>query len=303
MIVRGLIAVLHALYSGLHPEAVVAVDAPAELGRLGLDQHLSSQRSNGLRSMVGADPRHRPVGAGAGLSMATPLETLLAERGWLLADGATGTNLFDMGLEAGEAPELWNETEPGKVRALYDGAIGAGSDLFLTNSFGGNASRLKLHEAEGRAFELNRIAAAIAREAADAAGRPVVVAGSMGPTGEIMAPLGPLTVEDAAEMFEEQARGLLAGGADVLWVETISAPDEFQAAALGIARTGAPWCGTMSFDTAGRTMMGADLRRHGGAGRRAGAPAAGLRRQLRGRGLGPPAHRARLPRRRIRACR
>ena len=142
------------------------------------------------------------------------------------------------------------------MRALYDGAIGAGSDLFLTNSFGGNASRLKLHDAEGRAYELNRIAAEIAREAADAAGRPVVVAGSMGPTGEIMAPLGPLTIEGAAEMFEEQARGLLAGGADVLWVETISAAEEFEAAALGIARTGAPWCGTMSFDTAGRTMMG-----------------------------------------------
>ena len=78
----------------------------------------------------------------------------------------------------------------------------------------------------------------------------------MGPTGEIMAPLGPLTIEAAAEMFEEQARGLIAGGADVLWVETISAPDELRAAALGIARAGAPWCGTMSFDTAGRTMMG-----------------------------------------------
>jgi 5-methyltetrahydrofolate--homocysteine methyltransferase len=78
----------------------------------------------------------------------------------------------------------------------------------------------------------------------------------MGPTGEIMAPLGPLTIESAAQMFEEQARGLIEGGADLLWVETISAPEEFQAAALGIARTGAPWCGTMSFDTAGRTMMG-----------------------------------------------
>jgi 5-methyltetrahydrofolate--homocysteine methyltransferase len=188
--------------------------------------------------------------------MTTRLDTLLAERDWLMADGATGTNLFNMGLEAGEAPELWNEREPAKIRALYEGAIGAGSDIFLTNSFGGNASRLKLHEAEGRAFELNRIAAEIAREAADAAGRPIVVAGSMGPTGEIMAPLGPLSIEAAAEMFEEQARGLIAGGADVLWVETISAPEEFQAAALGIARAGAPWCGTMSFDTAGRTMMG-----------------------------------------------
>jgi len=186
----------------------------------------------------------------------TRLDTLLAGRDWLLADGATGTNLFAMGLEAGEAPELWNEAEPAKIRALYDGAVGAGSDIFLTNRIGGNRSRLKLHEAEARAFDLNRIAAEIAREAADAAGRPVVVAGSMGPTGEIMAPLGPLTIEDAAEIFEEQARGLLAGGADVLWVETISAPDEIRAAALGIARADAPWCCTMSFDTAGRTMMG-----------------------------------------------
>ncbi len=186
----------------------------------------------------------------------TRLDTLLAGRDWLLADGATGTNLFAMGLEAGEAPELWNDTEPARIRALYDGAVGAGSDLFLTNSFGGNASRLRLHDADARVFDLNRIAAAIAREAADAAGRPVVVAGSMGPTGEIMAPLGPLSIEAAAEMFEEQARGLLAGGADVLWVETISAPDELRAAALGIARADAPWVCTMSFDTAGRTMMG-----------------------------------------------
>lgn len=188
--------------------------------------------------------------------MATSLETLLADRDWLLADGATGTNLFNMGLEAGDAPELWNESQPEKIRALYDGAVNAGSDLFLTNSFGGNASRLKLHEADGRAHALNRIAAEIAREAADASGRAIVVAGSMGPTGEIMAPLGPLTIEAAAEMFEEQARGLVEGGADVLWVETISAPDEYRAAALGIGRTGASWCGTMSFDTAGRTMMG-----------------------------------------------
>lgn len=188
--------------------------------------------------------------------MPTSLAALLQERDWLLADGATGTNLFNMGLEAGEAPELWNEDAPDRIRALYDGAIQAGSDIFLTNSFGGNASRLKLHEAEGRVLALNRTAAAIAREAADAAGRPVVVAGSMGPTGEIMAPHGPLSIEAAAEMFEEQARGLIEGGADVLWVETISAPDEYRAAALGIGRTGAPWCGTMSFDTAGRTMMG-----------------------------------------------
>jgi 5-methyltetrahydrofolate--homocysteine methyltransferase len=138
--------------------------------------------------------------------MRTTLETLLGARDWLMADGATGTNLFNMGLEAGDAPDLWNETEPDKVRALYDGSVGAGSDLFLTNSFGGNASRLKLHDAEDRAYAINRRAAEIGRDAADAVDRPVVVAGSMGPTGEIMAPLGTLTIEEAADMFEEQAR-------------------------------------------------------------------------------------------------
>lgn len=188
--------------------------------------------------------------------MTDALSRMLSDREWILADGATGTNLFNMGLSSGDAPELWNETEPGKVRKLYSGAVDAGSDLFLTNSFGGNASRLKLHGAADRAFELSRIAAEIGRDVADAAGRPVIVAGSIGPTGEIMAPMGNLTHETAVEMFHQQAEGLKAGGADVLWVETISAAEEFKAAAEAAARAGMPWCGTMSFDTAGRTMMG-----------------------------------------------
>ncbi|CUH60380.1 Bifunctional homocysteine S-methyltransferase/5,10-methylenetetrahydrofolate reductase [Thalassobacter stenotrophicus] len=182
--------------------------------------------------------------------------TLLSERDWLLADGATGTNLFNMGLQSGDAPELWNETHPENIRTLYRGAVDAGSDIFLTNSFGGNRARLKLHDAGHRARELSRIAAEIGRDIADASGRTVIVAGSMGPTGEIMAPLGPLTHADAVEMFHEQAEGLKEGGADVLWVETISAPEEYAAAAEAAKLAGMPWCGTMSFDTAGRTMMG-----------------------------------------------
>lgn len=188
--------------------------------------------------------------------MSNALSDLLATRDWILADGATGTNLFNMGLEAGEAPELWNTAEPARITALYSGAVGAGSDLFLTNSFGGNASRLKLHNAQGRVMELNRVAAELGRAVADKAGRKVIVAGSMGPTGEIMQPMGTLTHDAAVEMFHEQAEGLKAGGVDVLWLETISAPEEFRAAAEGIALSGMPWCGTMSFDTAGRTMMG-----------------------------------------------
>jgi len=188
--------------------------------------------------------------------MADLLTRLLGERDWLMADGATGTTLFNMGLSSGDAPELWNAAEPANIRALYMGAVEAGSDIFLTNSFGGNASRLKLHGAERRVGELNRAAAGIGREVADRAGRPVVVAGSIGPTGEIMAPMGTLTHEIAVEMFHEQAEGLKDGGADVLWVETISAPEEYRAAAEAAALAGMPWCGTMSFDTAGRTMMG-----------------------------------------------
>ncbi|WP_417626219.1 betaine--homocysteine S-methyltransferase [Pararhodobacter aggregans] len=185
-----------------------------------------------------------------------PLSVLLAERGFLLADGATGTNLFNMGLSSGEAPEFWNTDYPERIRALYASAVEAGSDLFLTNTFGGNASRLKLHEAQGRVRELNRVGAEIGREVADKAGRKVLVAGSMGPTGEIFAPMGTLTHEVAVEMFHEQAEGLKEGGADVLWVETISAPEEYKAAAEGCFLAGMPFAGTMSFDTAGRTMMG-----------------------------------------------
>ncbi|MCL3883459.1 betaine--homocysteine S-methyltransferase [Marivita sp. GX14005] len=188
--------------------------------------------------------------------MRTSLQTLLDQRDWLLADGATGTNLFNMGLASGDPPEFWNETETDKIRALYSGAVDAGSDLFLTNTFGSNASRLALHKAEKRAFELSRLGAELAREIADKAERPVVVAGSVGPTGEIMEPVGTLSHTRAVEMFHEQAEGLKAGGADVLWVETISAPEEFRAAAEAFGLADMPWCGTMSFDTAGRTMMG-----------------------------------------------
>ncbi len=188
--------------------------------------------------------------------MTNALFDLLATRDVLLADGATGTNLFNMGLASGDAPELWNETHPDRIRALYSGAVDAGSDLFLTNSFGGNRARLKLHHAGHRARELSRISAELAREVADAAARPVVVAGSVGPTGEIMAPMGPLTHADAVEIFHEQAEGLKEGGADVLWVETISSPEEYRAAAEAAHRPDMPWCGTMSCDPAGRTMMG-----------------------------------------------
>ena len=183
-------------------------------------------------------------------------EELLAERDWLLGDGATGTSFFAAGLKAGDPPELWNVDQPDKVHALHNGFIAAGSDIVLTNSFGGTANRLKLHDSQDRVHELNSTAAAIARECADAAPRPVIVAGSMGPTGDLFAPLGELSHEDGVAAFREQAIALKDGGADVLWIETISSEEELRAAMEGGATTGLPMVTTMSFDTGGRTMMG-----------------------------------------------
>src|SRR5215470_11005269 len=118
--------------------------------------------------------------------MSDRLERLLQQRPYLLADGATGTNLFDMGLATGDAPELWNFENRGKIEALHRGMIDAGADIILTNTFGGSRHRLKLHKAEARVHDINETAARIARSVADTAGetagREIVVAGSIGPT-------------------------------------------------------------------------------------------------------------------------
>jgi len=188
--------------------------------------------------------------------MSDRLQTLLAARPWLLADGATGTNFFAAGLETGDSPELWNLEQPEKVQNLARAFVAAGSDIVLTNSFGGSRNRLRLHKAEDRVGEINGRAARLAREVADAAGRTVVVAGSMGPTGDLFEPLGPLTLEAGTAAFAEQAKALAEGGADVLWIETISSVEELTAAVTGAATAGLPIVCTFSFDTNGRTMMG-----------------------------------------------
>jgi methionine synthase I (cobalamin-dependent) len=184
------------------------------------------------------------------------LTALLAQRPWLLADGAMGSNLFARGLTSGEAPELWNTEYPQRIRELQRSFIEAGADIILTNSFGGNRHRLRLHKAEGRVAELNEAAAQLARAEADRTDRRVLVGGSMGPTGEILEPLGPLSAADARESFAEQAAALARGGADILWIETMSSAEETEAAIEGAQSTGLPVVTTLSFDTNGRTMMG-----------------------------------------------
>ena len=186
---------------------------------------------------------------------------LLNERPFLMADGATGTNLFGMGLMTGDSPELWNFEHPERIEALHQSFVDSGADLFLTNSFGGTQHRLKLHNAQDRVHEINKRAAEIGRKVADSAmkdqpGREVIVAGSMGPTGELFEPMGTLTEESAVEAFTEQAAALKEGGVDVLWIETMYSREEVLAAVKGAATTGLPFVITMSFDTNGKTMMG-----------------------------------------------
>ncbi|MCO6185783.1 betaine--homocysteine S-methyltransferase [Rhizobium sp. L1K21] len=190
------------------------------------------------------------------MTMTNPLSELLAEKGVLMADGATGTNLFNMGLEAGEPPELWNEDKPENIVKLHQDFVDAGADIILTNSFGGTRHRLKLHKAEDRVFELNKKAGEIARSVADKADHKVIVGGSVGPTGELLIPLGAMSYEDAVSSFKEQMEGLKAGGVDVIWIETMSSPDEIRAAAEAAIAVDMPYVYTGSFDTAGKTMMG-----------------------------------------------
>jgi len=184
------------------------------------------------------------------------LRQLLDANETIVLDGAMGTMLFAAGLLAGAPPEEWNITHPDRIRAVHRHYVYSGSQIVLTNSFGGTRYRLKLHNLQDRVYELNKAAAQNARAEADA-GRLVLVAGSMGPTGELLAPMGTMTFDDAKAAFAEQARGLAAGGVDLLWVETMSDLEEARAAVEGArAVTDLPIAATMSFDTNGRTMMG-----------------------------------------------
>ncbi len=177
-------------------------------------------------------------------------------KGSLLLDGATGTGLFELGLLSGDAPELWNDIQPERVFKLNAGFVEAGSDVILANSFGANAMRLKLHKAQHRVSELNEKAVQIAKQAADQAEREVFVAGSMGPLGELIEPVGTLGMDEAVQAFTDQALALERGGCNLLMIETISSVEELVAAATGAMSTGLDYICCGSFDSNGRTMMG-----------------------------------------------
>jgi 5-methyltetrahydrofolate--homocysteine methyltransferase len=182
------------------------------------------------------------------------LRDKLSQPGILIMDGATGTQLQQLGLPPGMAPELWNLANSEAVKAHYRAYVEAGADAILTNSFGGTRPRLEMEQSGHLTHPINVAAAALAREVA---GDSVLVLGSLGPTGLLMEPMGELTDAQAEEYFAEQARALVEGGVDGLHVETMSDLREAQAAIRGAQQvTHLPVTVTMSFDMHGRTMMG-----------------------------------------------
>lgn len=185
-------------------------------------------------------------------------EELLARPGLILADGGMGTMLMELGLQFGASPELWNVEHPDRVRRVHHGYLQAGARVILTNTFGCNRLRLGLHNLQERVVEFNTAAAKLVREEAGQAGGRAVVAGDIGPSGGILAPLGELEPAEATAAFAEQARGLIAGEVDVIWIETLSSLEEMRAAIDGVRQASAdiPIVATMTFDTRGRTMMG-----------------------------------------------
>ncbi|NBO07767.1 MAG: hypothetical protein EBU43_06065 [Actinobacteria bacterium] len=177
--------------------------------------------------------------------------------GTLVSDGAMGTMLQESGLDDGGAPELWNVEHPDRIEAVLEAYASAGANLITTNTFGGTAGRLAMHNLEDRLYELNKAGAEVARKVADR--HPgCYVMGDVGPSGELMEPMGTLTLESAKEIFAAQIKALADGGVDAILIETMSDLAEVEAA-VNAAKEVAPHLpiiATMSFDTNLRTMMG-----------------------------------------------
>jgi 5-methyltetrahydrofolate--homocysteine methyltransferase len=184
--------------------------------------------------------------------------TLLDKSTTLIADGAMGTMLQAAGLQTGGSPVLWNAEHPERVRGVHRAYLDAGSRILLTNTFVGSRFQLARYGIGPRTVELNRAAASLLRAEIEAAKVDAIVAGDIGPSGEMIQPLGALAFDDAVVGFEEQAGALIAGGADVIWIETMSDLEEARAAIEGTrkASPNIPIIATLTFDTKGRTMMG-----------------------------------------------
>ena len=174
----------------------------------------------------------------------------------LVSDGATGTNLQKIGLISGQSPESWVLEQPGKILDLATSFVDAGSDIILTCTFGGTRLRLRESPLADSVIQINHRAAEIAQKAASKR-TGTLVGGSLGPTGLLMKPYGPMSPEEASATYEEQAQALAETGVDLLVIETQFALDEAQAALEGARRvTDLPAVISFSYDRGVRTMMG-----------------------------------------------
>ena len=179
------------------------------------------------------------------------------EKGILISDGAMGTMLQGKGLTDGGAPELWNVENPTAIEEVLEEYAAAGANLITTNTFGGTRGRLQMHGLEDRLFELNKAGAEIARKVADR--HPgCFVMGDVGPSGELMEPMGTMTLDEAKALFADQIKALVAGGVDAILIETMSDLQEVEAAVKAAKEVAPelPIIVTFSFDTNLRTMMG-----------------------------------------------
>jgi 5-methyltetrahydrofolate--homocysteine methyltransferase len=179
------------------------------------------------------------------------------EKGILISDGAMGTMLQGKGLTDGGAPELWNVENPTAIEEVLEEYAAAGANLITTNTFGGTRGRLQMHGLEDRLYELNKAGAEIARKVADR--HPgCFVMGDVGPSGELMEPMGTMTLDDAKNLFADQIKALVAGGVDAILIETMSDLQEVEAAVKAAQEVAPslPIIVTFSFDTNLRTMMG-----------------------------------------------
>jgi 5-methyltetrahydrofolate--homocysteine methyltransferase len=174
----------------------------------------------------------------------------------LVFDGSKGSMLQQLGMKGGECPELWNVTHAGLVKEIYQKYKEAGSDVIQTNTFQGNRNQLEKYSLGGRTYELNFEGTRLAREVM---GKEGFVAASIGPVGKLFEPSGDLTFEACYEIFKEQLRGVVDGGADIINYETFTDLAEMRAALLAAKETtGLPVICSLAFESNRRTMMGTD---------------------------------------------
>jgi 5-methyltetrahydrofolate--homocysteine methyltransferase len=187
-------------------------------------------------------------------------QKLINQPGTIMADGAMGTMLQQAGLKPGELPTMWNVEHADRVRAVHGAYLAAGAQILLTNTFSGNRFCLAKHGLASRVEELNMAGAQILRAEIEAQNKQgeALVAGDIGPSGELLSPLGRLLFTEAVDGFAEQTRALIKGGADIIWIETMADLEEVRAAVEGTRKASVdiPIIATLTFDTHGRTMMG-----------------------------------------------